>query len=178
MYKASVLKLIKSKSKKIISLSMFCGLLYAEPYINVNAGVAPMYKLPSPATVFTVNSGYSFNQAFALEGGYSTMYSQQYSDAKVSVNIFDIAAKGTVPLSEMFQFYGRYGLGIGVNGTSGNGIANDTNYYGAFLLGAGGKLKLNDKFSVTLEDTGYIPLIIVTINGFTNAITAGLQYNF
>ena len=33
---------------------------------------------------------------------------------------FDVAAKGTLPLSDIFSLYGQNGLGYGMNGWSGN----------------------------------------------------------
>ena len=103
-----------------------------------------------------------------------------------STNLFDVAAKGTLPLSDIFALYGRAGLGLGMNAWSGT-LTNSSdcilcnsslsNNYGLGLLGLGVSFSLSKHFDLRLEDTAYIPFVNTT-TGAINAVTFGTQYNF
>lgn len=131
------------------------------------------------------NAGYNFNRAFALEGGYNIFTSSQYGSANTVTNIFDVAAKGTIPLSNLFSLYGRLGVGFGHDSWSGNATSNcgicsaTNNNYALGLVGVGASFALNKDFDLRLENTGYIPFTNGSFNGsYMNAITGGVQFNF
>lgn len=152
-------------------------------YLNLNTGFATLGNLPTGEWTGNFNAGYNFNRAFALEGGYNMISGLQFG-ATVTTNIVDIAAKGTIPLSDVFNLYGRAGIGVGANSWSGTATSNcamctgntDADY-GLALLGIGGSFTLDKHWDLRLEDTGYIPFSN-TYTGFINAVTFGAQYNF
>lgn len=179
----------------LLSLSLVAasGLAFADSvqpydgstaYINLNTGFATMQALPTGSWTANLNAGYNFNRAFALEGGYNLFANSQFG-ATTTTNIFDVAAKGTIPLSQVFNLYGRLGLGVGMDGWSGTAnTANcelcqtNSNTYMLGLAGIGGSFTLDRHFDLRLEDTMYIPFAN-TFNGSTiNAVTFGVQYNF
>ncbi len=156
-------------------------------YINLNSGISTFSNLPTGEWTGNFNAGYNFNRAFAVEGGYNIFTGSQFG-ATVTTNIFDVAVKGTIPLSSIFNLYGRTGLGLGMNGWSGtvieapntncilcNNGANST--YGLGLVGIGGSFTLSRHFDLRLEDTAYLPFSN-TYTGTINAVTVGGQYNF
>lgn len=153
-------------------------------YINLNTGWATMVNLPTASWAGAVNAGYNFNRGFALEGGYNLLASSQFG-ATVTSNIFDVAAKGTLPLSDVFSLYGRAGVGLGFDGWSGTAVgapnwlcAGQYNHtYATALVGLGGSFVLSQHFDLRVEDYAFIPFGS-TINGGINIVTLGTQYNF
>ena len=153
-------------------------------YINLNTGVAKIYNLPTGSWAASVNAGYNFNPYFALEGGYNILASSQYG-ATATSSIFDVAVKGTLPLSEVFSLYGRAGIGYGIDGWSGTAsgtpswlCAGQYNAsYATALVGVGGSFTLSKHFDLRIEDYAFIPFSN-TMTGGTNIVTFGTQYNF
>jgi OmpA-OmpF porin, OOP family len=153
-------------------------------YINVNAGWAYQNAVPSGSAAGTLNAGYNFNPYFAVEGGYALLYGNNYNTASTN-NIFDVAAKGTLPLSSIFSLYGRLGAAVDFNSFSGTSTSSAPCSYcnqGAsfmWLAGAGMSFKLSQRFELHLEDTAYIPQgDSGSPMGFTNLVLFGSQYNF
>jgi hypothetical protein len=153
-------------------------------YINFNSGFATLANLPTGSWAGSVNAGYNFNRAFALEGGYNVLASSQFG-ATVTSNIFDVAVKGTLPLSDVFSLYGRAGVGYGIDGWSGTAsgtpswlCAGQYNAnYATGLVGLGGSFALSKHFDLRVEDYAFIPFSN-TMNGGINIVTFGTQYNF
>jgi hypothetical protein len=154
-------------------------------YINLNTGIAKLYNMPTGEWTGNINAGYNFNPYFALEGGYNLFAGSEYG-VTTTTNIFDVAAKGTLPLSDIFSLYGRAGVGFGMNGWSGtinyasncilcNNSINSN--YGLGLLGLGVSFSFSKYIDLRVEDTAYIPFSNTT-TGTINAVTGGVQYNF
>lgn len=116
-----------NRIKFIFIILLYKSLCFADQstgngaYINANAGFGTMQYLPTGSFAATLNAGYAFDRAFAIEGGYAWLPSSQYGASQYN-NIFDVAAKGTLPLSKVFSLYGR--LGAGVNFQSFSGTTN------------------------------------------------------
>lgn len=155
-------------------------------YINLNTGIAKLYNLPTGSWVGAINAGYNFNDTFAVELGYNLLPSSQFGSTTVTENVFDVAVKGTLPLSEMFSLYGRLGLGVGTNGWSGAMVNasncilcnnNLSNTYGVGLAGIGASFKLSQHFDLRVEDYALVPFQN-TYTGTANIVTGGVQYNF
>ena len=161
----------------------------AEPngtYININGGFATQQFMPTGYFAATANAGYNFNPGFALEGGYALLQGSQFGST-VSNSIFDMAAKGTIHLSDIFSLYGRLGAGVdfvGWSGTANNGTPswfcqNNTGTDWVWLAGVGGSFRLSEHFDLHLEDTLYIPQAMTGLTvGQTNLTLFGGQYNF
>jgi hypothetical protein len=158
----------------------------ASTYINVNTGIAKLYNYSMPTGEWTgnINAGYNFNRGIAVEAGYNIFAGSEFG-ASVMTNIFDVAAKGTIPLSNAFNLYGRAGLGFGRNSWSGTPTTSNcalcqsgnSSSYGLALVGLGGSFTLDKHWDLRLEDTAYIPFSN-TYTGTIMAITFGTQYNF
>lgn len=154
-------------------------------YINLNTGIAKLYNMPTGEWIGNINAGYNFNPYFALEGGYNLIAGSEYG-ATTTTNIIDVAAKGTLPFSDVFSLYGRAGLGYGMNGWSGTVNYSPTcslcdtgvnSNYGLALVGLGVSFSFDKHFDLRVEDTAYIPFSN-TYTGSVNAVTGGVQYNF
>lgn len=154
-------------------------------YINVNTGVATLQNLSTSSWTGSVNLGYDFNHYVALEGGYNLLSNGQYGGAS---NIFDLAAKGMLPLSSVFSLYGR--LGVGYVTDFGSGSPNTTtssgcymcgnNYnsnYATALFGIGGSFMLSKHFDLNIDGYAFIPFSS-NLSGGVNVVTLGAQYNF
>ncbi len=153
-------------------------------YINANAGIGTMQNVSNSSFALGVNAGYNFNRGFALEGGWTALPSQQ-SGQYSSYNIYDVAVKGTIPLSNVFSLYGRLGAATAYSSWSGatcipqvyQTTGSAWNYGG--LAGVGASFVLSKHFDLRLEDYAYIPVAGDNGNfGTANIITGGVQYNF
>ena len=156
-------------------------------YVNINAGYGSQQFLPNGTFAGSFNAGYNFNRAFALEGGAALLAGQQYGSADSAQMIFDMAVKGTIPLSDVFSLYGRLGAGFSTltyNGTQNSGpswFANSSGVINSMVgLGSvGGSFKLDRHFDLRVEDTYYIPLGSSGVtSGNVNQALVGVQYNF
>lgn len=154
-------------------------------YINLNTGFATLANLPTGSWAGALNVGYNFNHALALEVGYNLLPSSQFGTTTVTENVFDVAVKGTLPLTEMFSLYGRLGVGIGNNNWSGTAPAGNcvlctsglSSTYGVGLAGIGASFKLSQHFDLRVEDYALVPFQN-TYTGTANVVTGGVQYNF
>lgn len=155
-------------------------------YVNINAGYGSQQFLPNGTFAGSFNAGYNFNRAFALEGGAALLAGQQYNVDSAQM-IFDMAVKGTIPLSDVFSLYGRLGAGFSTltyNGTQNSGpswFANSSGVINSMVgLGSvGGSFKLDRHFDLRVEDTYYIPLGSSGVtSGNVNQALVGVQYNF
>lgn len=154
-------------------------------YINVNAGWGALSNLATGSFAFGASAGYNFNRAFAVEGGWSNFASAQYG-ATAFNNFYDVAVKGTLPLSKIFSLYGRLGGGINTNSISGIATGASDNFrnsngsatFGA-LAGIGGSFVLSRHFDLRVEDYVIIPIGSGGGTfGNSNAIMGGVQFNF
>ena len=183
--------------KKIIYGLMFInmGFCYADStsslpqstdgnvYFDIGLGAAKIDGLPTGSAAANINWGYNFNRGFALEAGWTTMPSKQWGHLD-NYNIYDIAAKGTIPLSDVFDLYGR--LGVAGAYSSWTGTCFDPKYYQqgsawgmVGLAGVGASFNLSPSYSLYLENNNYIPVgKQSSAFGYTSAVFFGFQYNF
>ena len=129
-------------------------------YINANSGFATMQNVSNTSPDLSANAGYNFNRAFALEGGLTYLPSLQGGQL-ATYTIYDVAARGTIPLSNVFSLYGRLGLATAYSSWSGSmctpaiyqNTGNAWNYGG--LAGVGTSFALSKHFDLRLEDYAY-----------------------
>lgn len=160
-------------------------------YIDASVGYANIENWWSASTALTINGGYNFNPYFAIEGGLTwiapinsqTLQSTNYQQSQ---SFGDITAKGSVPLSDIFNIYAKAGLGITYSASSVAMSNTNSTYnwngdeygfgYGLYM-GLGGELLLNHDFAITFEDYGVMPF---TGNnwGNINVFSVGAKYNF
>lgn len=141
-----------------ICCSTVAALVNANTYIDGDIGLNTTWS----SIGLNADVGYLFNRYFALEGGltYSPGYSYSWSPGtSYSSNywMIDAAAKGILPLSNVFSLYGKLGVGFNnysswsnqCNGCSGPDYSG-TNI--GILYGVGGKFNLSSQWSLHLED--------------------------
>ena len=153
-------------------------------YININTGIAQLYNLPTGSWASGVNAGYNIESGFAVEGGYTFLPSSQFGTT-VTQNVFDVAVKGTMTVGNVFSYYGRLGLGVGLNNWSGtppvgNCILTQSGQSSTYLLGLaaiGASFKVSQHFDLVVEYNTLIPFQN-TYTGMVTALTGGVQYNF
>lgn len=180
--------------KKIV-LSLIClnvvyvfaensSLDYSGAYFDVGLGASRISNLPSGAATANLNWGYNFNKGFALEAGWAGMPSGQWGMLD-NYNVYGVAAKGTIPLSNTFSLYGRLGLGGAYSTWSGScGDPLYTTPGSAWsmvgIAGVGVSFNLNQNFSLYLENNNYIPTASSAPGAFgdTSSLMFGMQYNF
>lgn len=186
--------------KKIIYSSFFAAVItnaFAEnsgAYVNADIGFANIENWWSAGAAITVNGGYNFNPYFATEAGITwiTPITSQYNQNGIVGNYSqnqsfgDIAVKGSLPLSDIFDVYAKLGLGVGYSSSSINMVSGITNYNwnGAnsgwntgMYMALGGELKLTQHWGVTFEDYGMMPFAGNSW-GNINVFGVGGKYNF
>lgn len=194
----SVSRIINIAPKKIFSIvAIFViGLSSAEGdlYINADVGYANIQNWWTAAPALTLNVGYNYNKYLASEvgatwinsisttydgAGYGGSYTQGQSFA-------DIAAKGSLPFSDIFSVYAKAGLGVAYSTSSMAMQSGVTNYdwngdssgiaFGLYMA-LGAELKLSQHWGMTFEDYGMMPF---TGNNWGNINVFGIggKYNF
>lgn len=142
----------------LLCLMSMSSLSFANAYIDGDIGLNTSWS----SIGLSADAGYLFNRYFGLEGGltYSPGYTYSWSPGtsySSSYYMLDAAAKGILPLSNVFSIYGK--LGIGFNNYSDwsgqcNGCSGPT-YSGTnigLLYGAGAKFNLSSQWSLHAED--------------------------
>ena len=179
------------KSLLLISTSLSLNVANAtsSAYLGANVGFANIQDWWSGSIALSVNGGYNFNNYFATEAGLTwinpinnSLSSPTPSQYSSSQSFADIAAKGSVPLSDIFNLYIKAGLGLGYSSAS--SLSSGYNWNGAtatfnpgIYMALGGELNLGAGIHATFEDYG---LYILSANnwGNINVFGVGLKYNF
>lgn len=173
-------------------LLLSAGLTYADStptnsdgnvYFDIGLGAAKTDNLPTGAAAVNMNWGYNFNRGLALEAGWTAMPSKQWGHLD-NYNIYDVAAKGTIPMGKTFDLYGR--LGVAGAYSSWTGTCANSDYYNqgsawgmVGLVGVGASFNLDPSYSLYLENNNYIPFGGAKGSfGYTSALLFGFQYNF
>lgn len=134
-------------------------------YIDANIGMNTSYSSGTGASNGTVNQsggyflggnfGVNVNRYLGLEVGYTNAWvnygggSGQYGT--IQYGLTDFAVRGTIPLGEVFDLYGR--IGIAGYDNSPNGAAMSVNNLGA-LYGMGAEWNLSKQWALSLEYWG------------------------
>lgn len=181
---------IKKIVFSLICLNIACafadnaGVDSSGAYFDVGLGASNISNLPTGAATANMNWGYNFNRGFALEAGWAAMPSSQWGMLD-NYNVYDIAAKGTIPLSNVFDLYGRLGVGAAYSSWSGTCLDPLYSTPGSAwsmvgLVGVGVAFNLNQNFSLYLENNNYIPTTSRSSGAFGEAssVMFGFQYNF
>lgn len=168
--------------KKILLLLMCISTIpaaTAAAYIDANIGANTSWN----SLGLNADAGYMFNKYLGLEGGltYSPGYSYNWGPGysyNTSYWMFDGAVKGVLPLSNIFELYGKLGLALNNYTTTWNGCngisCGGPNYSGSnigILVAGGAQFNLTRQWSLHVEDytsTGPNP----------NFLMFGGQFNF
>lgn len=168
--------------KRLLTLGLLSAslLAYADTpvYVDTNIGINTSWDTLG----LDADMGYMFSKYIGVEGGltYSPGYSYNWGPYSYSSNywMFDGAAKGVLPLSDIFSLYGKVGLAFNNYSGSWSGCGNygcgSPEYSGSnvgLLLAGGVQFNLSRQWSLHVEDhtsTGPNP----------NFLMFGGQFNF
>ncbi len=153
-------------------------------YFNLGAGFGLIQNLPTGTGVVSAAVGYQFNRYLGLEADWDGMPSEQWGKL-YNYNIYSLAVKGILPLSDSFELYGKLGSGIGYSTWTGNGdpssLYNSNGSATALdgVVGVGAAFTLSPRFKLYLENKTFVPLTN-QIGHYTtaNATMFGFQFNF
>lgn len=155
-------------------------------YMNFGLGIGNAQNLSnSSLAINAMTMGFYYQPSLAVEIGMDMIPNGTYQGSNAMINTFHLAAKGVLPLSSVFNLYGK--LGVGVN--SGQGTQTTMSSMGMQNMqmitsvnvgpyyGAGMQFNLSKRFAIYLEDSGVIALGGASSNNFgsTNITTAGLE---
>lgn len=159
-------------------------------YVSANVGYANVQNWWTGSLALTINGGYQFNRFFATEvgatwiNGVAAQYpANSYQSGTYGQNqsFFDVAAKGSLPFSDIFNVYIKGGLGVGLSQTdavsSWQFTAPNVGINTGLYLALGGELKLTNQLQLVVEDYGMMPFVGDSW-GNVNVFGAGLKYNF
>ncbi len=170
----------KLKKLLIVSLLSLAVTANADPvYVDANIGLNTSWS----SLGLNADAGYMFNKYLGAEGGftyspgYSYNWGPNYSYSS-SYWMFDVAAKGVLPLTNVFSLYGKLGLAFnnysgswgGCNGWGCSGPGYTGSNVGLLIAG-GAQFNISRQWSLHLEDytsTGSNP----------NFLMFGAQFNF
>jgi hypothetical protein len=91
---------------------------YSSVYFNLSAGWGIINYQPTGAFAGGAGVGYSFNRYFALEADWAGLPSKQWGSLS-NYNLYTLNMKGTLPVNDSWNFYGKVGSGIGYSSWSG-----------------------------------------------------------
>ncbi len=157
---------------------------YSSAYFNLGAGYVLIQNLPTGTGAVSAAVGYQFNRYLGLEVNWDGMPSEQWGKL-YNYNIYSLAVKGILPLSNSFELYGKLGSGIGYSTWTGNGdpssVYNSNGSATALdgIVGVGAAFTLSPQFKLYLENKTFVPLTD-QIGHYTtaNATMFGFQFNF
>ncbi len=159
-------------------------------YVSANVGYANVQNWWTGSLALTVNGGYQFNRFFATEVGATwingipaqyPLNSNRSGTYGQNQSFFDVAAKGSLPFSDIFNVYIKGGIGVGLSQTdavsSGQFSAPSAGLSTGLYLALGGEFKLTNNLQLVVEDYGMLPFV-GDYWGNINVMGAGLKYNF
>src|SRR5471030_597336 len=153
----------------------------------IGAGVVGShYDIKVPGAV----SGDDIDKTWAVEGGYTDFGSKGYDytngatgaagSIHTDAHSLYLAGKGTLPINDQFNVFGKLGAARNHNSVDATGDAAGLNGSGsktALYASVGGEYLLNKNVSLSLEYENYGKNDI-DVGRKTGAITAGVRYNF
>ncbi|MDP2879717.1 MAG: outer membrane beta-barrel protein [Sulfuricella sp.] len=141
-------------------------------------------------TAYKLFAGYNFNPSFAIEGGYADLGkpSSKFISATETVpqtqkeSAWFVAGKGTLPINEQFNLFGKLGLTqnkVSASWSDSTGSGSGSDSRNGVLYGIGAEYNVTKQVGIRLEyeDFGQFGS---TATGRTNtsAWSAGMTYKF
>lgn len=152
-------------------------------YIDANAGIMNSIGTGTNTSFATnLNVGYMFNQYLGVEGGgfYSPVNTNN-SGFSLNYYSFDGAVKGVLPLSNVFDLYGKLGLAYNTFDASasagGFSVSSTQNSWGA-LMGVGAQFNISHQWSLHIEDDYIAQFNAPTGIDNPNLVLAGAEFKF
>ncbi len=171
-------------------LMLFVGPISAQAggfYVGASIGQAELSDdfdglvVDDNSTAYRVVAGWSFNDYFALEGGYHNFgdFEQVFDNfgipatASLSADGFTLGAVGSIPVTDRFSLMGRAGWYFWDGDAEINNVSQATPEDSNLYLGAGITFDVTERLQLTgdwtryeLEDTN------------SNVVSVGLQFRF
>lgn len=168
------------------SLSLADNIVTTQPmdmskmmYFDFGLGVggASGWNSGANTAINAMTMGGYFNKNLGIEIGMDVLPDGSNSAGQAMIMTYHLAAKGVLPLSEVFSLYGKAGIGINQyeGETPANGMAM-TNQASFGLYYAGGvQFNFNKNFAIYLEGSG-VGVPNIGNNGNANAGAFGSTY--
>lgn len=173
-------------SAEMMNMSNMPNMMYMD--FGLGVGTANHWSDGPSMALNVMTMGFYVKPNLGVEIGMDMLPDGTYEDNGAMINSFHVAAKGILPLNEMFSFYGKAGLGI----NAGQGNKTTTSTMGEMNMddmqmitpvdvgpyyGVGMQFNLSKKFAIYLEDSGVIAVSNTTSSNFgsTNITTMGLE---
>lgn len=164
------------------------GDLGSASYSNVTVpavGGYPAGTFPNPGMV-RIAGGYHFSPMFAAEIGYSTFGDTSLNYAGIgivtlSMNSFQVAVVGTLPLSPQFDLIGKLGSSRNtakLTGTGGFAGTNETSSQSDLLIGLGAQYHINAQYTVRAQYDSFGIFDSSAEPIEASAFSVGIAYNF
>jgi len=158
-----------------------------------NAGVSESQD--KTKTAYKIFGGYDFTRNWALEGGYTSLGKPQYNysgiangNATLENSSWSLAGKGTLPLNDQFNLFGKLGLTYNrselTSTTDNPGVlafpASTSKGRSDILMGLGGEYMLNKKLGLRVEYENFGKFGDQNATGRTkeNMWSVGLAYKY
>jgi hypothetical protein len=159
-------------------------------YVGVGAGLG-WNDIASPAMAFRLDGGYQITPGFAIEVG-TTGITQSGGVVNENVQMYDLSAKGILPLGDMFDIFGQIGGAYQTPGvaTYNTGAASYAASNGCLVGGGcpaqqagwqmlvGGGFDINLTKSVAFNVTDLYYFGSNNALGNSNALLAGMKFAF
>jgi OOP family OmpA-OmpF porin len=139
------------------------------------------FDVDTDSTAYRLTVGWRFNDYFAVDGGYHNFgrFEQTFdvdgtpTDVSLKADGFTLGIVGSLPLGERWSLFARSGAFFWDGDADINGITaatpEDTNFY----FGAGVRLAIGEKLSLTADGSRY------DLDGSpSNVLSVGLSYAF
>jgi len=163
------------------------GAQAGEFYVGASIGQAELsedfdgFAVDEDSTAYRLVAGWSFNDYFALEGGYHNFgdFEQEFDDLGTPVTVslsadgFTLGAVGSLPVTDRFSLIGRAGWYFWDGDAEINDVSQATPEDSNLYLGGGVTFDVTERFQLTGDWTRY-ELEDVT----SNVISVGVQFRF
>ncbi len=175
--------------KKILAglLAGSCVIAFADDngmYFGAGAGAA-WNKVNNPTASGRVDLGYNFNKWWGVELGTTGTAQSGSGELNQSMQYYDLSLKGTWALSDAFALTGQFGGALASPGVVAQPTGTTVNPASPvtrdqqgwdFLTAVGAQYNLTKQVSLNVTDYYYYGS--TTYQGNTNAVLAGIKYNF
>ncbi|MBP9726625.1 MAG: hypothetical protein KBD83_04065 [Gammaproteobacteria bacterium] len=176
---------ITSCNSSASGMSSMSNMMYMD--FGLGAGTASNWS-GSAMALNVMTMGFYYKPNLGIEIGMDMLPNGSYDDSGAMINTFHLAAKGILPLTNVYSVYGKLGLGInaGQGTETTDSMMNGMNMQDMQMItpvdvgpyyGVGVQFNISQKFAVYLENSGVVAVSSTSSSGFgsTNITTMGLE---
>lgn len=164
-----------------ITVLTVCAFMTMSAFAQINRVTGFFVSLNTlPVFVYGVDVGYQFTPTIGLQAGAQTLWALSGFAGVDSATIYDVAARGILPIDSKAEFFGKLGVGM-VNGTSNTYILNSkqtTDSVGV-TYGLGFGYCFTPRWMLAVQATGiYSTGSQLIRSGFKTIPTINVTYHF